>query len=81
MLCVDGMSLFVFESLQCTVVHCSSLLLPIDCTNAPTPHPQGKLQKHEAFEGEVTANEERVFSLMELGQGDVASDEFISPSV
>nr|WAW84869.1 spectrin alpha chain [Halisarca dujardinii] len=29
---------------------------------------QGKMQKHEALEGEVAANEDRVFSLMELGQ-------------
>ena len=29
---------------------------------------QGKLQKHQAFEAEVAANEERVFSVINMGQ-------------
>jgi spectrin alpha len=30
---------------------------------------QGKLQKHQAFEAEVSANEERIFGVMNMGQG------------
>lgn len=30
---------------------------------------QNKLQKHETFEGEVSANKERVFTLVQAGQG------------
>jgi spectrin alpha len=36
---------------------------------------QGKLQKHEAFEGEVAANEDRVFGLTELGQDLIDSNQ------
>lgn len=35
-----------------------------DPTNLP-----GKLQKHQAFEAEVSANEERIFGVMNMGQG------------
>lgn len=36
-----------------------------DPTNLP-----GKLQKHQAFEAEVVANRERMFSTMTMGQGE-----------
>jgi len=32
--------------------------------------PQGKLQKHQAFEAEVAANEERVFAVINMGQSE-----------
>ena len=37
-------------------------------THAP-PVSQGKLQKHQAFEAEVVANKERIFSTISMGQG------------
>ena len=36
-----------------------------DPTNLP-----GKLQKHQAFEAEVVANRERIFSTVAMGQGE-----------
>ena len=30
---------------------------------------QGKLQKHHAFEAEVVANKDRIFSTVAMGQG------------
>lgn len=30
---------------------------------------KGKLQKHQAFEAEVIANKERIFSIIDMGQG------------
>ena len=31
---------------------------------------QGKLQKHQAFEAEVVANKDRIFSTIAMGQGE-----------
>jgi hypothetical protein len=30
---------------------------------------QGKLQKHQAFDAEVVANKDRIFSTITMGQG------------
>ena len=33
---------------------------------------QGKLQKHQAFEAEVVANKDRIFSTISIGQGQLS---------
>jgi len=41
--------------------------------NRPKFYFQGKLQKHQTFEAEVAANEERVFSVINMGQSNPKS--------
>ena len=42
---------------------------------------QAKLQKHQAFEAEVTANRNRVDAVVEEGQGLVKDDHYATPDI
>jgi len=50
----------VVYSDTCGIILMVPILLPL----------KGKLQKHQAFEAEVVANKDRIFSTITMGQGE-----------